>query len=80
MHTHLLATSLILHATVNTGMPPINIINEHFRLAVGAENIFDAVPDDDGHFVSELLGVDKALTSPFGFNGGLWYVRLAADF
>lgn len=54
--------------------------NEHFRLAVGAENIFDAVPDDDGHFVSELLGVDKALTSPFGFNGGLWYVRLAADF
>jgi len=53
---------------------------DHFRVAVGGENIFDAVPDDDGHFVSEILGVDKALTSPFGFNGGFWYVRLAADF
>ena len=51
-----------------------------FRLAIGGENIFDALPDDDGHFVSEILGVDKALTSPFGFNGGFWYVRLAADF
>ena len=53
---------------------------DNFRVAVGAENIFDAVPDDDGHFVSELLGVNKALTSPFGFNGGMWYLRLAADF
>jgi iron complex outermembrane receptor protein len=53
---------------------------DHFRVAVGGENIFDTRPDDDGHFVSELLGVDKALTSPFGFNGGMWYVRLAADF
>lgn len=53
---------------------------EHVRVAVGGENIFDVEPDDDGHFVSELLGVDKALTSPFGFNGGFWYVRLAADF
>jgi len=53
---------------------------DHFRLAVGGENIFDVVPDDDGHFVAEILGVDKALTSPFGFNGGMWYVRLAADF
>lgn len=53
---------------------------DHFRVAVGGENIFDVEPDDDGHFVAEILGVDKALTSPFGFNGGLWYVRLAADF
>ncbi|NCF72369.1 MAG: TonB-dependent receptor [Gammaproteobacteria bacterium] len=53
---------------------------DNFRVAVGGENIFDALPDDDGHFVSEILGVDKALTSPFGFNGGFWYVRLAADF
>jgi len=51
-----------------------------FRLAVGAENVFDAEPDKDGHFVSEILGVNNALTSPFGFNGGFWYVRLAADF
>jgi iron complex outermembrane receptor protein len=54
--------------------------NEMFKLSVGGENIFDALPDDDGHFVAELLGVDKALTSPFGVNGGFWYVRLSADF
>jgi iron complex outermembrane receptor protein len=54
--------------------------NDIFRLAVGGENVFDQLPDDDGHFVAELLGVDKALTSPFGFNGAFWYVRLTADF
>jgi iron complex outermembrane receptor protein len=54
--------------------------NDMFRLAVGGENVFDQLPDDDGHFVAELLGVDKALTSPFGFNGAFWYVRLTADF
>jgi iron complex outermembrane receptor protein len=53
---------------------------DHFRLSVGGENIFDVEPDNDGHFVAGLLGIDKALTSPFGFNGGFWYVRLAADF
>ena len=53
---------------------------DHFRLSVGGENIFDVEPDNDGHFVAGILGVDKALTSPFGFNGGFWYARLAADF
>ncbi len=55
-------------------------INEMFRVTVGGDNVFDTEPDDDGHFVAELLGVDKALTSPFGVNGGFWYIRLAADF
>ena len=54
--------------------------NDVFRVAIGAENLFDTLPDDDGHFIMELLGVDKAVTSPFGFNGGMYYVRLAADF
>jgi iron complex outermembrane receptor protein len=54
--------------------------NENFRVAVGAENVFDTEPDKDGHFVSELLGVKTALTSPFGNNGGFWYARLAVDF
>jgi len=51
-----------------------------FGVAVGGENVFDTEPSDDGHFVAELLGVDKALTSPFGVNGAFWYVRLTADF
>jgi iron complex outermembrane receptor protein len=53
---------------------------EKFSVAVGGENIFDAEPDKDGHFVAGLLGVNTALTSPFGNNGGFWYVRLQADF
>jgi iron complex outermembrane receptor protein len=55
-------------------------LTDNIRVAVGGENVFDTEPDDDGHGVSEFLGVDKALTSPFGFNGGFWYVRLSADF
>jgi len=55
-------------------------LNDMFRISVGAENVFDTEADDDGHFVAELLGVDKALTSPFGVNGGFWYLRLNADF
>lgn len=55
-------------------------LNEMFRISVGAENVFDSLPDDDGHFVAELLGVDKSLTSPFGVNGGFWYARVTAEF
>jgi iron complex outermembrane receptor protein len=55
-------------------------LNDIFGVSVGGENIFDTLPDDDGHFVAQLLGVDKALTSPFGVNGAFWYVRLTADF
>lgn len=54
--------------------------NDMFAVSVGGENVFDTEPDADGHFVAELLGVRTALTSPFGNNGGFWYVRLAADF
>ena len=54
--------------------------NDMFHIAVGAENVFDTDPDDDGHFVAELLGVDKALTSPFGVNGGFWYARIGLEF
>jgi iron complex outermembrane receptor protein len=54
--------------------------NDNFALAIGGENIFDVEPAKDGHFVAGLLGVNTALTSPFGNNGGFWYARLQADF
>jgi len=54
--------------------------NDNISLSVGVDNLFDVEPDDDGHIVAEILGVDKALTSPFGFNGGFWYARIAAEF
>ncbi len=54
--------------------------NDYIRLSVGAENVFDTEPDKEGDPVLSFLGVDKALTSPFGVNGGFWYARLVANF
>jgi iron complex outermembrane receptor protein len=52
---------------------------ERYTLSIGGENVFDVEPDDEGDPVARFLGVDKALTSPFGFNGGFWYVRASVD-
>ncbi|HNP36763.1 MAG TPA: TonB-dependent receptor [Woeseiaceae bacterium] len=54
--------------------------NERYRLTVGGENVLDTFPNDEANGVAQFLGVTYALTSPFGFDGGFWYVRLAADF
>ena len=53
---------------------------ERFKLSVGGENVFDNDPDDEQDPVFQYLGVVPSLTSPFGFNGGFWYVRLGAEF
>lgn len=53
---------------------------ERFRVAVGGENIFDTFPGAEQNPTLRFLGVQHALTSPFGFNGGQWYARLAFDF
>jgi iron complex outermembrane receptor protein len=53
---------------------------EHYRVSVGGENIFDIEPGSEQEPVSRFLGVDRSLTSPFGFNGGFWYARLSAQF
>ncbi|MDG1441770.1 MAG: TonB-dependent receptor [Pseudomonadales bacterium] len=55
-------------------------ISDNYHLTVGAENVFDVEPDDEQNGTLNFLGVTQSLTSPFGFNGGFWYVRLAADF
>jgi iron complex outermembrane recepter protein len=53
---------------------------EKYTVALGAENVFDQHPDKEKDGTLQFLGVKDALTSPFGFNGGLWYLRLAAKF
>ena len=53
---------------------------ENYRITVGAENVFDTEPDLEQDGTLQFLGVVTSLTSPFGQNGGFWYVRLAADF
>jgi iron complex outermembrane receptor protein len=54
--------------------------NDMLRLTVGAENVFDVEPDKEGDGTLAFLGARTAITSPFGNNGGFWYLRLAADF
>ena len=38
------------------------------------------VPAREGDPVLQFLGVVDSLTSPFGFNGGFWYLRLSGQF
>jgi iron complex outermembrane recepter protein len=52
---------------------------DNYRLTVGGHNIFDEYPDREQEPVSQFLGVRYALTSPFGFNGGFWYLRFTAS-
>ncbi|WP_444896260.1 TonB-dependent receptor plug domain-containing protein [Microbulbifer sp. SSSA005] len=53
---------------------------ENYKLSLGGENIFDVMPDDEQEPTLRYLGVRHALTSPFGFNGGYWYLRASAEF
>lgn len=53
---------------------------ERLTLSLGGENVFDTRPDKEGDPVLQFLGVVDSLTSPFGFNGGQWYVRLGVSF
>ncbi|WP_444887043.1 TonB-dependent receptor plug domain-containing protein [Microbulbifer sp. JMSA008] len=53
---------------------------ENYKLSIGGENIFDVQPDDEQDGTLQYLGVRNALTSPFGFNGGFWYLRASAEF
>ena len=55
-------------------------INDHFTIAAGGENIFDNFADDEQNPVLNFLGATTPVTSPFGINGGFWYVRLQAEF
>jgi iron complex outermembrane receptor protein len=54
--------------------------NDMFTVTLGGENIFDEYPDDELDGTLDFLGVNYALTSPYGFNGGFYYLRLSASF
>lgn len=53
---------------------------EKYTLAIGGDNVFDVEPDDEQNGVLQFLGVQASLTSPYGFNGGFWYIRASASF
>jgi iron complex outermembrane receptor protein len=63
---------------------------DHFTLTVGANNLFNNHPDkikqSSFNAIYPVTGstsdgqIYPRLGGPFGFNGGFWYVRLAAKF
>lgn len=55
-------------------------INDIFRIAVGAENIFNNFPDREQRASQIANGIQYLRFSPIGFNGGFWYVRGTAKF
>lgn len=54
--------------------------NDNLRLTVGGNNIFDTLPDRETNSTLNFLGLSHPLSSPFGFNGGEYYVKVAYDF
>lgn len=55
-------------------------VTEQVQIAFGGENIFDTYPDDETNSTLVFLGATRPISSPFGFNGGQWYLRLRAEF
>jgi iron complex outermembrane receptor protein len=49
--------------------------NEDFTFVIGAQNVLDEVPDENPN-ASAGVGNRYSQFTPFGFNGGFWYVRL----
>ncbi len=54
--------------------------NDTFQVSVGGDNVFNTHPDLEKDPTLRFLGVNYALTSPFGVNGALWYVRGTVKF
>lgn len=59
--------------------------NDHFSLSVGAKNLFDTYPDKDLRSIDPNTGLpgngnQYIDASPFGYNGGFWYVRAGVKF
>ena len=54
--------------------------NDMFTVTLGGENVFDEYPDDEQDGTLDFLGLNYALTSPYGFNGGFYYLRLGVSF
>jgi iron complex outermembrane receptor protein len=53
---------------------------DRFTVTIGADNVFDEFPDTHFLYPDFSNGRIYPNSSPFGFNGGYWYVRLRAEF
>ncbi|WP_395345534.1 TonB-dependent receptor plug domain-containing protein [Ningiella sp. W23] len=52
--------------------------SEHLELVVGVDNLFDTYPDENPSAGS--LGQLYSEASPFGFNGGMWYLQARVSY
>ncbi|MEO5597598.1 MAG: TonB-dependent receptor [Novosphingobium sp.] len=58
---------------------------DHFSLSAGVQNLFDNYPDKDRRSIDPFTGLpgngnQYIDASPFGYNGGFWYVRAGVKF
>jgi iron complex outermembrane receptor protein len=59
--------------------------NDNFTLSAGVQNLFDNYPDKDLRSIDPNTGLpgngnQYIDASPFGYNGGFWYVRAGISF
>lgn len=55
-------------------------VTDNIRLSVGGENVFDTYPEKEGRLANINNGMQYPQHSPFGYNGGFWYIRADANF
>ena len=55
---------------------------DNWAAIIGAQNVFDEYPPIDKYNLDNTIGGGNiyATSSPFGYEGGFWYLRLRADF
>jgi iron complex outermembrane recepter protein len=56
--------------------------SDNWTAIIGAQNVFDEYPPIDLNNLDNTISSGNTYTtsSPFGFEGGFWYLRLRADF
>ncbi|MHC9084219.1 TonB-dependent receptor plug domain-containing protein [Luteimonas sp. RIT-PG2_3] len=55
-------------------------IGERYEVTIGANNVFDTYPDEVSAANNPWGSIKYSPSSPFGFNGGYYYLRLKARF
>jgi iron complex outermembrane receptor protein len=53
---------------------------DRYSIIVGADNVFDEFPETHFLFPDFSFGEKYPASSPIGYHGGFWYVRLSAEF
>ncbi|NVJ62344.1 MAG: TonB-dependent receptor [Gammaproteobacteria bacterium] len=53
-------------------------VDENLNLVFGAQNLLDEYPDENPY--ADIVGAKYPVTSPYGFNGGYYYMRAGYSF